>query len=46
MALGAHFTPFLCQCYVLWVFKAKATQIRRKSKQTSTGVTEDQTGDL
>ena len=26
--------PFLCQCSVLRVFKAKATQIRRKSKQT------------
>ena len=24
--------PFLCQCSVLRVFKAKATQIRRKSK--------------
>ena len=34
MALGAHFTPFLCQLSVLRVFKAKATQIRRKSKQT------------
>ena len=34
VALGAHFTPFLCQCSVLRVFKAEATQIRRKSKQT------------
>ena len=25
--------PFLCQCSVLRVFKAKARQIRRKSKQ-------------
>ena len=34
MALSVHFTPgFLCQCSVIRVFKAKATQIRRKLKQ-------------
>ena len=37
MALGAHLTPtttpFLCQWSVLRIFKAKATQIRRKPKQ-------------
>ena len=26
--------PFLCQCFVLLIFKAKATRIWRKSKQT------------
>ena len=31
---SAPFTPSLCQCSVLRVFKAKATQIRGKSEQT------------
>ena len=31
---GAPFTPSLCQCSVLRVFKAIATRIRGKSKQT------------
>ena len=31
---GAPFTPFLCQCSVLRVFKATATQIKGKSEQT------------
>ena len=30
----APFTPYLCQCTVLRVFKAMATRIRGKSKQT------------
>ena len=35
VALGAHSLPsFLCQCSLLQLFKAKATQIRRKSNQT------------
>ena len=38
------FTPSLCQCSVLRVFKATATQIREKSEQTL--VTENRTGDL
>ena len=31
---GVPFTPFLCQCSVLRVFKVIATRIRGKSKQT------------
>ena len=31
---GAPFTPSLCQCSILQVFKAIATQIREKSEQT------------
>ena len=31
---GAPFTSSLCQCSILRVFKAIATQIREKSKQT------------
>ena len=31
---GAPFTPSLCQCSVLRVFKATATQIKGKSEQT------------
>ena len=31
---GAPFTPSLCQCSILRVFKTTATQIREKSKQT------------
>ena len=31
---GAPFTPSLCQCSILRVFKATATQIREKSEQT------------
>ena len=31
---SAPFTPSLCQCSVLRVFKVKATQIRGKSNQT------------
>ena len=31
---GALFAPSLCQCSVLRVFKAMATRIRAKSKQT------------
>ena len=46
MPLGAHFTPFLCQCSVLRVFKAKATQTRSKSKQTLESPRTDRTGDL
>ena len=30
---GASFTPSLCQCSILRVFKAAATQIREKSEQ-------------
>ena len=30
---GAPFTPFLCLCSILRVFKATATQIREKSEQ-------------
>ena len=33
-ANGAPFTPYFCQCCVLRVFKAMATRIRGKSKQT------------
>ena len=33
-ANGAPFTPCLCQCSVLRVFKARATRIRGKLKQT------------
>ena len=33
-ANGAPFTPFLCHCSVLRVFKAMATLIRAKWKQT------------
>ena len=33
-ANGAPFTPSLCQCSILRVFKAKATQIREKSERT------------
>ena len=31
---GAPFTPSLCQCSILLVFKATATQIREKLEQT------------
>ena len=31
---GAPFTPSLCQCSILRVFKATATQIRKKLEQT------------
>ena len=31
---GAPSTPSLCQCSILRVFKATATQIREKSEQT------------
>ena len=31
---NASFTPSLCQCSILQVFKATATQIREKSEQT------------
>ena len=31
---GASFTPSLCQCSILRVFKATATQIKEKSEQT------------
>ena len=30
---GASFTPSLCQCSILRVFKAKATKIREKLEQ-------------
>ena len=31
---SASFTPFLCQCSIVQVFKATATQIREKFDQT------------
>ena len=31
---GAPFTPSLCQCSILRVFKATATQIKEKLEQT------------
>ena len=31
---GVPFTPSLCQCSILRVFKVTATQIREKSEQT------------
>ena len=33
-ANSAPFTPSLCQCSILQVFKATATQIREKLEQT------------